>query len=372
MADEKVIGSGVGGLNTGDSGINDGTAGVGGGGATGGGTTGTSGTSGVATTLGTSGDQDPSSAETVQSVVSAYLAISAIGITYDTLVKKYVENKLGFSKLKEDYKKANPDIDPKEIDEQVDKAKEDAIEEFNPKDGSTTASKEELEGKFKELQSVTAEIRKNMNSIVSEFSKTVAEAFMPTTIGLGAPNPVSISLKLFNGITKLKRILDRLFAALATFMALAKSLGLESEPFYTTIMDVLAQPINTVQNLINRQEADPQYQENVALATYIEEAKKNWPHGITNDIDYKEIEAMGREGIAVKKGTLVINTWPMSVDDRKALQSWRDKWDNTGGYDSYIDKWDLILKYNDYLTWATKEFKKNYEVVKKAEEGTQN
>ena len=366
MADEKVIGGGVGGLNTGGSSINDGTAGVGGGGVgsgttdqtTSGTTTSTSGTSG-SSAIGTMTD-----AELVQSVVTKYLALSAIGLTYEQLVPLYVDNKLGFAKLKEEYKKSNPDMDPKEIDNAVDEERQAAVDEFN-KDGS--ASKDELKAKFNEFESSVAKVKKDLGSIAAEFSKTIGEAFMPTTIGLGAPNPLSITLKLFNGITKIKKILDSVFAALSVFMISAKALGLDDTDAYNSIMTAVATPLRVIQGLISKQESDPSYQEDVALATYLEEAKKNWPYGQVNDIDYQTVEGWGRDGVDFASKTIKISIWP--IEDPKDRQKIVDQlnvykqYNINNAYDTRITKLDAIIKYSDYLGWLSKEFRKNYKTL---------
>ena len=377
MADEKVIGGGGGGLNTGDSSINDGTAGVGGGG--GFGTSGqstigtTTSTSGTAGTSGSSAIGTMTDAELVQSVVTKYLALSAIGLTYEQLVPLYVDNKLGFAKLKEDYKKANPDMDPKEIDNAVDEERQAAVDEFN-KDGS--ASKDELKAKFNEFESSVAKVKKDLGSIAAEFSKTIGEAFMPTTIGLGAPNPLSITLKLFNGITKIKKILDSVFAALSVFMISAKALGLDDTDAYNSIMTAVATPLRVIQGLISKQESDPSYQEDVALATYLEEAKKNWPYGQVNDIDYQTVEGWGRDGVDFASKTIKISIWP--IEDPKDRQKIVDQlnvykqYNVSGMYDTRITKLEAIIKYSDYLGWASTEFKKNYDTIKESSEGTQN
>ena len=365
MADEKVIGGGVGGLNTGDSGINDGTAGVGGGGATGGGTAGqtTSGTS--SSTSGTSGSSaigTMTDAELVQSVVTKYLALSAIGLTYEQLVPLYVDNKLGFAKLKQEYKKANPDMDPKEVDAAVDEERQAAIDEFN-KDGS--ASKDELKAQFNEFESSVAKVKKDLGSIAAEFSKTIGEALMPTTIGLGAPNPLSITLKLFNGITKIKKILDSVFAALSVFMISAKALGLDDTDGYNEIMTAVATPLRVIQGLISKQESDPSYQEDVALATYLEEAKKNWPYGQSNNIDYTIVEGWGRDGVDFASKTIKISIWP--IEDPKDRQKIVDQLNvykkSPTDRGAIIFKMEAIIKYSDYLGWLTKEFRKNYKTL---------
>ena len=375
MADEKVIGGGVGGLNTGDSGINDGSSGTGGGGGTNStqsstNTPGTSGTTGTSSTAGSSAIGTMSDAELVQSVVTKYLALSSIGLTYELLVPIYVDNKLGFAKLKEDYKKANPDMDPADIDAAVDEERKAAIKEFDPEEG-TTASKDELEAKFNEFESSVAKIKKDMGSIAAEFAKTIGEALMPTTIGLGAPNPLSITLKLYNGITKIKKILDSVFAALSVFMLSAKALGLDDTDGYNEIMTAVATPLRVIQGLISKQESDPKYKEDVALATYLEEAKKNWPYGQAYDIDYKTVEDWGRSGILYSGGgtnqNLVINIWPIEdPKDRQKLVgliSSHTKYNTGGIYDAKILKMEVILKYSDYLGWVSKEFKKNYNTL---------
>ena len=345
MADEKVIG------------------GVGGGGTTGqttsGTTTSTSGTSG-SSAVGTMTEE----AQLVQSVVTKYLALSAIGITYKDLVPIYVDNKLGFAKLKEEYKRDNPDMDPKEIDAAVDEERQATIDEFN-KDGS--ASKDELEAKFNEFESSVAKVRKDLGSIAAEFSKTIGEAFMPTTIGLGAPNPLSITLKLFNGITKIKKILDSIFAALSVFMLSAKALGLDGTDGYNEIMAAVATPLGVIQGLISKQESDPSYQEDIALATYLEEARKNWPYGQANDIDYITVEGWGRDGVDFASTTIKISIWPIEEPkDRKKILDQLNvykQYNTNNVYDTRITKLEAIIKYSDYIGWLAKEFRKNYKTL---------
>lgn len=384
MADEKVIGGGVGGLNTGDSGINDGTSGDGG--SVGGGGSSTSSSSGVVTpssTSGTSGssgvgNESSDDQELVEDVVKKYLALSAIGLTYEQLVPIYVDNKLGFAGLKAEYKKDNPDLDPKDIDAAVDEERAKAIEEFTT-EGST--AKDELKKKYDDFQTSLATVKKDLSSIVTEFAKTMTEAVMPTTIGVGAPNPVSISLKVINGITKIKKILDRVFAALAVFMASAKALGLDGTDGYDDIISGIARPLRVIQNLISKKEADESYQENLALQNYLQTAKENWPYGVVLGIDYQTVEDWGRDGILYSSGgtnkTFVINIWPMEdPKDRQfivsAINQYLKYYGEDGHYADKIERMQTMLKYNDYLGWASEEFKKNYKLVADEDHGDNN
>jgi hypothetical protein len=377
MADEKVIGGGVGGLNTGNSGINDGDIGSGGN-TGGGGAASTSGASVNSTTSGTSGTsgntpdstEGMSDAELVESVVTKYLAASGFALTYELLVPIYVDNKLGFAELKKQYKKDNPDVDPAEVDKAVDEERQSAIDEFNNDDST---AKDELKKKYDDFKISLATIKKDLSSIVKEFGKTVGEAFMPTTIGLGAPNPLSITLKLYNGLTKIKKILDRVFAALSVFMASAKALGLDDTEGYNSIISGIAAPLRVIQNLIAKQESDASYQEDLALQDYLQTAKENWPAGQSLGIDYETVEGYGKDGISYSGGgenkTLTISMWPIEdPKDRQQLVGLIGNYkkyntqlpSGVGIYDGLIFKMEAMLTYNDYLGWASKEFKKYY------------
>lgn len=356
MAEEDEIGGGIGTINDGSD-FNANEAETGGGGSAGSNSTGNS-TGGS--------DETPtefdglSNEQVVQKFVTDYLKLSAIGLTYKEFVPIYVDNKLGFAKLKEEYKKANPDMDPKEIDAAVDEERQAVIKEFDPEEG-TTSSKEELKKKFDDLQAAMAEIRRNMGSIVKEFAKTTGEAFMPTTVGPVIPNPLSIALKLINGITKIKKILDRVTIALATFMALSKALGLDDTDPYNAVIDATARPLKIIMGLINKQESDPKFAEQKALDDYLQNAKENWPYGKTNNIDYQTVEGWGRAGLDFSSKTITINIWP--IEEPKDRQKIVDQlnvykqYNTTGMYDRIIAKWEAIIKYSDYLGFATAQFR---------------
>ena len=381
MADEIVLdengvpmSNGLGGTESSDD-TNTGQ----GGGAAGPTTNSTSGTSGTTTNTttpiptnddDTSGD-DMSDAEFVESVVKTYLAFSQIPNiaipAYEQLVELYVDNKLGFAKLKEKYKKDNPDVDPDEVDKAVDEERKAAVDEFN-KDGSV--AKDELKKKYDDFQSALAQMNKDLKSLLKESAKVIAEAFMPTTIGLGAPNPLSIVLKLYNGLVKIKKILDRVFTAMALFIGTSKALGLDGTQGYNDIMSYIANLLRPIQNLIAKQEADESFQENVALAEYLDNAKKAWPWGQTNGVNYQDIESKGREGIHINiKGStskLTINMWPMEPKDRqKVVKTQTHSLDYYGANsdEEILKTYEAVLKYNDYLGFVTKKFKEEYKQI---------
>lgn len=322
MADEKVIGGGVGGLNTGDSGINDGTAGIGGGGASG--STGQSNTSGTLTSSGTSGTSTSSGTandfsqkeEEIDKILSKWMAISAIGLTFEDVVELYVENKLGFGKngetLKKKYKKDNPDMDPDEIDEEVDAQLKATTEEFT-RPGKQ--SKEELQAKYNEFKSASFEALGNLQKMAGELAKTIANAYMPTSIGPVAPNPLSIALKLYVGLTALKKLLDRVVISMTVLMAAARSIGADkSDPYRVFINQVHGLLDGIIKQVKDEEEAGDNLK-NVAKAEYLLEVKKNYfvtaPNG-EDTIGYKIIEEIARNDFS-------IYIWPLKNSDINKL-----------------------------------------------------
>ena len=379
MAD-KIVGPNQGVAMSDGNGGTEGTSGnqqQGGGNSTPGAVTGTSGTSGTSgpgastssTSSGTSGTSDCPDCELVEGAVQAYLALSGLTLTYEALVELYVENKLGFGvdgkTLKKKYKEDNPDADPDQVDLLVDQQMQACIDSFN-EDGSN--AKIELQKKYDDLKSSMAEAKKSMGSLFKEAAKTVAEAAMPTTIGLGAPNPLSIALKLYNGVTKLKRILDAVFGATALFMTTAKALGLDGTDGYKDVMSAIASPLRDVQNLISKKESDADYQENLAMEDYLQNAKENWEWGANNNVSYEDVEDWGKTGFGLRTGSIKINLWPMEPNDRADVQEiyniyLRDQEKNgaSSSRRALIFKIEAILKYNDYLGWAKNQFKEYYQ-----------
>lgn len=369
MADEIIFddGNNAGTLNTGDSGINDGNANIDSNQGQGAGTAGpttnsTSGTSGASNSVILNTSQDDSDEtsfeqdqELVDFVVSRYLAAAELSLKYEELVDLYVENKLGFNDaFRKQYKKDNPDIDPDEIDKALDEELN-AIKKAFTTEGSP--ARDELKKKYDDFKSSLATFKKDLNSIVKEFSKTIAEAFMPTSLGPVAPNPMSIGLKLFNGLTKLKKILDRSFKALAIFIETSKALGLDGSPFYVSVITNVANLIRPIEALISKQESSDSFKENMALSDYLETVKPNWPLTKTTGVSYEQVENWGKEGVVVSDGSIIINSWPMPVEYRKKVDDWLKQWSGSVTYADEMQKIDLILKYNDYIGWEINKFR---------------
>lgn len=328
MADEIVFddgeGNGVGTLNTGDSGINDGnssssTGNQGGGGAgptiTASSTSGTDSDTGGNTGSGTSDDFSQKEQE-IDDILAKWMAISAIGLAFDQVVKLYVENKLGFGPkgetLKKKYKEKNPDIDPDAVDKAVDQQLKDVTEEFTT---PGTSAKEELQAKYNEFKTASFEVLGNLEKMGSELAKTIANAYMPTSIGPVAPNPLSVALKLYVGLTALKKLIDRVVIAMTMFMAAARSIGAdESDPyinFINSVHNLLASTMKSVKD----QEEEGDNLKNVAKAEYLLEAKNDYK--VTslvtgNQVSAKELEEMARNEFE-------IYIWPLESSDLNKL-----------------------------------------------------
>lgn len=255
MADEDFTGGGVGTLNTGDSGSNDGTATVGGGGA---GSTSSSNTGSNDTNTGSnpnnsSQEEDKSNEEIVQGFITNYLGATLAVFTFNKVVEIYVNQKLGFAKLKEEYKKNNPDADPDKVDAAVEEETAAAVAEFTEEG---TASNEELKKKYDDFKIAATDALKNVQQLSKEFIKSSTEAVMPNVVGPVAPNPFSVALKIYNAISRFKRLLDRVIISMQIFMTAAKALGINETDEYDEFMALVAGPIKAVNDLISKKEAD--------------------------------------------------------------------------------------------------------------------
>ena len=150
-------------------------------------------------------------------------------------------------------------------------------------------------------------------------------------------------------------------------MLSAKALGLDDTDGYRTIITAIATPLGVIQGLISKQESDPKFAEQKALDDYLQIAKENWPYGITYNIDYQTVEGWGRSGVDFSSKTIIINIWP--IEEPKDRQKIVDQlnvykqYNINNVYDTRITKLEAIITYSDYLSWATKEFKKNYKTL---------
>ena len=385
MADEKVIGGGVGGLNTGDSGINDGTASGGGaGGAGASGSTGQSNTSGTSTSSGTSGTTNDfkQKEEEVDKILASWMAISAIGLAFEDVVELYVENKLGFGKngedLKKKYKKDNPDMDPDKIDKEVDEQLKATTEEFT-KSGSQ--SKEELQAKYNEFKTASFEALGNLEKMAGELAKTIANAYMPTSIGPVAPNPLSVALKLYVGLTALKKLIDRIVISMTVLMAAARSIGADEHPLYISFINQVHGLLDGIMKQVKDEEEAGDNLKNVAKAEALLAVKKSYFVTAPNETDtigYKIIEEIARNDFS-------IYIWPLSNGDIRKIYGVigvnpvLGAIPGIGLIAAVIDlstntlkerKAKMLLEYNNFLVTAADQFEKDYQIMIESESDT--
>ena len=276
MAEEDVVGGGVGGLNTGDSGINDGSAGTGGGGAgSNGSTSGSSSTEGSSDT-----PQVPEQSEKekeVNEILVKYLELSAIGYGFEKVVDIYMQYKLGFGKDGETLKKRYKEEANGISDEEVDEAVAEQIEETKKaltEEGSS--ANEDIKKKYEEFKTASFEAKKNLAGVIVKSIKLGAEAFMPPMVGPVAPNPISVGLKLYNGLSDIKAVVDRSVIALTLFMTTAKALGINNTDGYQAFIDVMHGFLKPAIKMIADKEAEAAKNQDPDLALFVEEAKKSY------------------------------------------------------------------------------------------------
>jgi len=146
--------------------------------------------------------------ESLESFVNLGILITSIP-DYETIVEIYTNEVVGFKsimveltdKYKEKYGDAWPEKEV-EIKELIAAEKKKTIDYY------MNEGRQFLEGLHKTLIEAFKKLLKTIKEVATDVIKKVTEALMPTTIGIGAPNPLSIILKLFIAITEIKRQLD--------------------------------------------------------------------------------------------------------------------------------------------------------------------
>lgn len=279
-------------------------------------------------------------AETVKIAIDKYLAASTIALTFEQLVPLYVDNKLGFSKLAAEYKKANPDEDAKDIDDVVKVERDNTIKEF-----SEGFSKDELKKKFDDFKLSASEAQTAMSGVVKEFSKVIAESAMPNVVGPVAPNPFSIALKLFNGIARVKKLVDRTVISMRIFMTAAEALGLDKTDEYEKLMGIVAGPLKAIQSTIAKKEAEST--EDLELAQALEDAKKGYT-ALTRD-------GQKQNGIDIEKviaEEFSIYEWPLNFKSKKQIAG---AVVFTGRQSLRNFRAKLAIDYDDWLNFTIKQ-----------------
>ena len=313
-----------------------------------------------------SGSTDNENVKIVKDAIDTYLGASAIATVLNQIdiVEIYVDYKLGFAKLKEEYKKKNPDVDPDKVDEAVDEERASAVKEFK-KEGSPT--KADLQKKYDDLRLSASEAQKNISNILQEFLKTTTEAAMPNVVGPIAPNPFSISLKLYNGLSKLKKILDRVTISMKVLMTAVESLGLDQLPAdhqfskaYNSLLGIIAGPLKTIQSNIAKSEADNA--EDMFVGEAINKFKENyWVDNFDDSgrINGKAIEEFTRDDQDIYE-------WPLNKSSRNKLFRRRTKLSTLNkALSREFFRITKAIEYNTALNSAIIEAKQSYLEFKK-------
>lgn len=341
----------------------------------------TSGTSGTNNTSGNSGASDDFSQkeQQIDDILAKWMVISAIGLTFDQVVKLYLENKLGFGPngetLKKKYKEENPDIDPDEVDKAVDEQLKAATEEFT-KPGSS--AKEELQAKYNEFKTASFEALGNLQKMGSELAKTIANAYMPTSIGPVAPNPLSVALKLYVGLTALKKLIDRVVIAMTMLMASARSIGADKSDPYINFINAVHGLLNPMMKQIKEQEEEGDNLKNVAKAEYLLAAKEDYKATslVTgNPVSAKELEEMARNEFE-------IYIWPLESSDLNKLYNILGVHPAVGMIPgigvlaAFVDlatttdkerRARMLVDYNNFLATSAYQFEQDWQIQLEAE-----
>lgn len=377
MADEIIFDDGegnlgVGTLNTGDSGINDGNSspstGNQGGGAAGPTNT-SSGNSGPSVASGVIETSTENKEAEINSILNKWLALSAISIAFDDVIKAYVENKLGFgpegTTLKKKYKEDNPEMDPDAVDAAVDKQYKATLKLFKGEEGENPSS-DELKKKFEEFKNASFEVQKNLKSVISDLAKVTAEAFMPPVVGPVAPNPLTTGLKLVNGVTRVKAVIDRAVISMKVFMVAAKAIGVNNTDVYKVFINTVYSVLNPTLKALSNSESEAAAAADPDLAEFTLKAKKSYSGtGLSGaTINYKEVESMARDEFE-------IYVYPLDDKDLRKLfniLSVNPGWaaiPGIGFIAAVVDlstttdkerRAEIVLDYNNHLVTTINEF----------------
>jgi hypothetical protein len=303
------------------------------------------------------GAESQSNVEYVREAIDNYLGASALAFTFGNIVDIYINKKLGFDELEKQYldAKDKATITPEEkeqIKENFKKQKEELKEYFTNGPG-----KDALKQKFDDLKATAFELKKSITDVPKEFAKMISEAAMPNVIGPVGPNPFSTVLKVFNGISRIKKILDSIFISLQTFISVSESLGISKTPQFEQFMGVIATPLRGLEALLaSIKKKEEEHAEDLQLQGKIEEAKKGWsyPRHDNKIFNAEQVEELAR-GDDFK-----MFQFPLTEGNRKDLFKAAKK-DDSANDTKRIKAYnaELILKYDNWLRWLIIELKKS-------------
>lgn len=343
--------NGIGGtLETGSS------SGSGGGASSGNTNTGSAGTAGNSSSSPSAvpGSNTPQidNADYLKNAIENYLGVSALGYTFDSIVELYVNKKLGFDTIEKEYLENNKDLDEadkQKVKDTIKAEKEAAIKLF--KEG---AGKDELKKKFEEFKAASFDLGKSLTSIPTEFVKAISESVMPNVIGPVAPNPFSSILKAYNGISRIKKVIDTAFISLQTLLNVSDSLGVSQTEGFNNLLNPIVNGLKTLDGTIQAlKKKEAEQESDLELQAKIEEAKKNWsyPHGNGKVMNAEQVEELARGK------DINMFQFPLTEGNRKDLRKFVKKGEDSSssfrrrrGQDA-----EIILKYDDWTRWFAKQ-----------------
>ena len=188
---------------------------------------------------------------------------------------------------------------------------------------------------------------------------------MPNVIGPVGPNPLSIALKTYNSIARIKKVIDTVFISLQVFIGVAESLGVDKEPTFNTFMGTIAGPLRTLEAVMgNLKKKEEEQADDLELQAKIEEAKKNWsyPHDSGKVMTATDVEELARDD------RFKMFQFPLTEGNRKDLRKFIKKGEDSSssfkrrrGQDA-----EIILKYDDWTRWFQKQLNAKNDLGAKA------
>ena len=292
-------------------------------------------------------------AEYVQQAVDNYLGTSALFWGFEEIVDIYIDKKLNAENWEEEYLEEQEGLIQEEIDaikQYIKEEKEKLKEQFK-----NTDLKDELKKKFDELKITAKELKDDLKPIPAEFAKIMSEALMPNVIGPVGPNPLSTALKIYLGIARVKKLVDRAFISLQLFLTVAESLGINKTQPFNQFMAPLAASLRGLANLLERmKKKEEEGQDLLEYQEQVEKAKKDWSY--TN---YGESWTAQKIEERARGDNFKMFEFPLSSNNRKDLHKYEKQIDAYKSWKRQRAKTAIaILKYDDWLNWLINQLKK--------------
>jgi hypothetical protein len=232
-----------------------------------GGTSGTAGTSGTGGTSGKSSDDDIKDIppklggpnfQLLEKIATDYLnASSKAGMAeailsgypeYKEVLEVYVDEKLGFRKLKDEVKQMvedNPDMTEAEYKAEIKKRRKAAIEYY------LNEGRDELEQIYNDLKQKVIDFAKEIESIAKVIVQKTSLVLVPSVLGPIVPNPITNVLGFISLLYDIKSKLDKIFASILIAIGFIKKLGMYDTKFVKGFTDKVIAPIEKMMSKVD-------------------------------------------------------------------------------------------------------------------------